>query len=244
MQDAVDQATAAMTNIDETRVFLIEEHEMIRRGQHAVLSSATDITVVGDVGSSTDALRLIPNSRADVVIVGGSCRRDGVEIVRRIVSGETGSADVIVLAEGDTEDELVGAINAGVSAVLPRNCSDSDLLSAVHAVARSAAFLPPDTLRRLFRVIRDRAVAPEPDGAGLSQLTRRERQVAGIVAQGHSNSQIARQLQLSEKTIEGHLSRIYSKLGIVSRAALASVVTRGVLRLTGHEVDAPVGLAL
>lgn len=199
---------------------------MTRRGQCAVLSAAADITLVGDVGSGSDALRLIPDSRPDVVIVGSSRLDDSAETVRRIVSANAGGAGVILLSERDTEDELVRAISAGASAVLSRDCSKNELLNAVHSVAKFAVFLPPVMLRRLFRVFRTRDVAPESERRDLSQLTSRERQVAEMVARGDSNSQIARRLQLSEKTIEGHLSRIYSKLSLVSRAALASAVTR------------------
>ncbi|MEW1923024.1 response regulator transcription factor [Streptomyces sp. NPDC088360] len=211
------------------RVFLLDDHEVVRRGLADLLDAEPDILVVGDAENVEHALVRGPALRPDVAVLDVRLPDgDGITVCRELRS-QMPELAVLMLTSFDDEDALLDAIMAGAAGYVLKQIKGSDLISAVRTVASGQSMLDPATTARLMRSLRadpadTPAVAPE-----LASLSPRERDILELIGDGLTNREIGKKLYLSEKTVKNHISRLLAKLGVhrrVQAAVLASQLDR------------------
>ncbi|MFJ2115644.1 MULTISPECIES: response regulator [unclassified Streptomyces] len=214
------------------RVFLVDDHEVVRRGVQDLLDAEPDIEVVGDAGSTDHALARGPALRPDVAVLDVRLPDgDGITVCRELRSQLPGLA-CLMLTSFDDDDALLDAIMAGAAGYVLKEIKGADLVAAVRTVASGRSMLDPATTTRLMNSLRGgdpeegREAAPEV----LSGLSPREREILGLIGEGLTNRQIGERLYLSEKTVKNHISRLLAKLGVERRIQAAVLATRAVPR--------------
>ncbi|MFF9625738.1 response regulator [Streptomyces griseosporeus] len=205
-------------------VFLLDDHEVVRRGVHEMLSVEDDIEVVGEAGTVAEALVRIPATRPDVAVLDvrlpdGS----GVEVCREIRARDEGVKCLMLTSFADDE-ALFEAIMAGASGYVLKAIRGNELLTAVREVADGRSLLDPVATARVLQRLRDGGPA-RPDDR-LAGLTEQERRILDLIGEGLTNRQIGEQLHLAEKTIKNYVSSLLSKLGMQRRAQAAAYVAR------------------
>ncbi|MGW3031850.1 response regulator [Streptomyces sp. NPDC001178] len=210
---------------DPIRVFLLDDHEVVRRGLADLLDAEPDISVVGDAENVEHALVRAPAVRPHVAVLDVRLPDgDGISVCRDLRSRMPELA-VLMLTSFDDEDALLDAIMAGASGYVLKQIKGSDLISAVRTVASGQSMLDPATTARLMRSLRtepDEAPTVAPELAGLSP---REREILALIGDGLTNREIGKQLYLSEKTVKNHISRLLAKLGVQRRVQAAVLAT-------------------
>jgi DNA-binding NarL/FixJ family response regulator len=213
------------TEQNPIRVFLLDDHEVVRRGLTDLLDAEPDISVVGDAGSVEHALVRGPALRPHVAVLDVRLPDgDGISVCRELRS-QMPELACLMLTSFDDEEALLDAIMAGASGYVLKQIKGSDLVAAVRTVASGQSMLDPTTTARLMRSLRaDPTEAPAlaPELAGLSP---RERDILTLIGDGLTNREIGKKLYLSEKTVKNHISRLLAKLGVqrrVQAAVLAS----------------------
>ena len=198
------------------RLLLADDHPVVRAGIRALLESEHDLVVAAEAATAEDAVQLAAAADIDLVLMDlqfpGSMQ--GAEATRRIRSLPH-APRVLVLTNYDTDADILGAIEAGASGYLLKDAPPAELVAAVRTAAAGEAALAPAVSSRL-----------DASRARGEQLTVREAEVLSLVAEGRTNREIGGEVFLSEKTVEGHLTRIFAKLGVTSRAEVAEVVGR------------------
>ncbi len=193
-------------------VLVAEDHAVVRAGLERLLSGADGIEVVGAASDGEEAVAIADAKRPDVVLCDLSMPViDGIEATRRIVA-DNPEARVVVLTAFSERDRILGALDAGAIGYLLKDADPEELLEAVHAAARGEAPLAPKAARA---VLSDRAEQRAVE------LTRREREVLSLVAEGMPNKLIARRLEISEKTVKSHLTRVFERIGVTDRTQAA-----------------------
>ncbi|MCI3278210.1 response regulator [Streptomyces cylindrosporus] len=217
--------TRTFTAQDPIRVFLLDDHEVVRRGLADLLDAETDISVVGDAENVEHALVRAPAVRPHVAVLDVRLPDgDGISVCRELRDRMPELA-VLMLTSFDDEDALLDAIMAGASGYVLKQIRGSDLVSAVRTVASGQSMLDPATTARLMRSLRaEPTEAPEvaPELAGLSP---REREILALIGDGLTNREIGKRLYLSEKTVKNHISRLLAKLGVQRRVQAAVLAT-------------------
>jgi DNA-binding NarL/FixJ family response regulator len=209
-----------------TRVVLAEDQPMVRAGFRSLLESRADIDVVGEAATGAEALEQVRAHRPDVVVMDIRMpEMDGLEATRRITTDPAlNQTRVLVLTTFELDDYVFGALDAGASGFLLKGGEPADLVHAIQVVATGDSLLAPSVTRRLIETYVSR---PQPtiitDYHGLDELTPREREVLGLIAQGLTNAEIAQALQLSPLTAKTHVSRILMKLGARDRVQLVVI---------------------
>ncbi|MFF3916885.1 response regulator [Streptomyces sp. NPDC001852] len=217
--------TRTFTEQNPIRVFLLDDHEVVRRGLADLLDAEPDICVVGDADTAEHALARGPAVRPDVAVLDVRLPDgDGISVCRELRSRMPQLA-CLMLTSFDDEDALLDAIMAGASGYVLKQIKGSDLLSAVRTVASGQSMLDPATTARLMRSLRtDPAESPSLPSE-LATLSPRERDILALIGDGLTNREIGKRLYLSEKTVKNHISRMLAKLGVqrrVQAAVLAS----------------------
>ncbi|WP_406164671.1 response regulator [Streptomyces sp. NBC_00996] len=207
------------------RVFLLDDHEVVRRGLADLLDAEPDISVVGDAGTVDHALARGPALRPDVAVLDVRLPDgDGISVCRELRS-QMPELSCLMLTSFDDEEALLDAIMAGASGYVLKQIRGSDLVSAVRTVASGQSMLDPATTARLMRSLRaDPAESPAVPSE-LASLSPRERDILALIGDGLTNREIGKKLYLSEKTVKNHISRLLAKLGVqrrVQAAVLAS----------------------
>ncbi|MFE2521354.1 response regulator [Streptomyces mirabilis] len=217
------------TEQNPIRVFLLDDHEVVRRGLADLLDAEPDISVVGDAGSVEHALVRGPALRPHVAVLDVRLPDgDGISVCRELRS-QMPELACLMLTSFDDEEALLDAIMAGASGYVLKQIKGSDLVAAVRTVASGQSMLDPTTTAQLMRSLRaDPTEAPAlaPELAGLSP---RERDILALIGDGLTNREIGKKLYLSEKTVKNHISRLLAKLGVqrrVQAAVLASQLER------------------
>ncbi|MDH6432000.1 two-component system response regulator DevR [Streptomyces sp. SAI-144] len=217
--------TRTFTDQDPIRVFLLDDHEVVRRGITDLLDAEPDISVVGDAGTVEHALVRGLALRPDVAVLDVRLPDgDGITVCREL-RNQMPELACLMLTSFDDEDALLDAIMAGASGYVLKQIRGTDLVSAVRTVASGQSMLDPATTARLMRSLRadpaeTPAMAPE-----LASLSPRERDILALIGDGLTNREIGKKLYLSEKTVKNHISRLLAKLGVqrrVQAAVLAS----------------------
>ncbi len=206
------------------RVFLLDDHEVVRRGVHELLSGEDDIEVVGEAGTADHALARIPAVRPDVAVLDvrlpdGS----GVEVCREIRSRDE-SVKCLMLTSFADDEALFEAIMAGASGYVLKAIRGHELLDAVRDVAAGKSLLDPVATARVLERLRDGGTARADDR--LAHLTEQERRILDLIGEGLTNRQIGEELHLAEKTIKNYVSNLLAKLGMQRRSQAAAYVAR------------------
>ncbi|MEV4257146.1 response regulator transcription factor [Spirillospora sp. NPDC049652] len=205
---------------DPIRVFLLDDHEVVRRGVHDLLSDEPDITVVGDAGTVEQALVRVPALRPHVAVLDVRLPDgDGVTVCRELRSRMPELA-CLMLTSFDDEEALLDSIMAGASGYVLKQIQGSDLVSAVRTVAGGQSLLDPSATAKLMARLRQ-GPEPEPEPDALPGLTDREREILALIGEGLTNRQIGQRLFLAEKTVKNHISRLLAKLGVERRVQAA-----------------------
>jgi DNA-binding NarL/FixJ family response regulator len=204
------------------RVFLLDDHEVVRRGLHDLLESEGDIEVVGESGSVREAIARIPALRPDVAVLDARLPDgSGIEVCRT-VRGVDESIQALILTSYDDDEALFAAIMAGAAGYVLKEIRGSDLVDGIRRVAAGQSLIDPAlTAKVLERVRRGPSVAPE-----LADLTDQERKLLGLIAEGLTNRQIGEQMFLAEKTVKNYVSSILSKLGLERRTQAAVLASK------------------
>ncbi len=204
------------------RVFLLDDHEVVRRGLRELLESHGDIEVVGESGSAVRATAMIPALRPDVAVLDGRLPDgSGIDVCRDVRSLDP-SIRALVLTSYDDDEALFAAIMAGASGYVLKQITGTDLVDAVRRVAAGQSLIDPSlTMRVLERVRRGNETPAELDA-----LTEREREIFALIAEGLTNRQIGERLFLAEKTVKNYVSSLLAKLGVERRTQAAVLAAR------------------
>ncbi len=205
-----------------TRVLLVDDHEVVRRGLAAMLSSHEDIDVVGEAGSADEALRRAGMDEPDVVVMDVRMpEQSGIEACRDILAAFP-DIKVLMLTSYADEEALMASIMAGASGYVLKRVKGDDLIEDIRKVARGESLLDPTMVERLFDRLRHGA----RDDPKLARLTDQERIIVGHIADGLTNRQISEQMFLAEKTVKNYVSTVLSKMGMSNRSEAAAYVAR------------------
>ncbi|WP_328766628.1 response regulator transcription factor [Streptomyces sp. NBC_00286] len=209
----------------QIRVFLLDDHEVVRRGVHDLLDDQEDITVVGEAANVEQALVRVPALRPDVAVLDVRLPDgDGITVCRELRSRMPELA-CLMLTSFDDEEALLDSIMAGASGYVLKQIQGSDLVSAVRTVAAGQSLLDPSATTRLMARLRnDQQKEEEPDA--LPGLTSREQEILALIGEGLTNRQIGQRLYLAEKTVKNHISRLLAKLGVERRIQAAVIATQ------------------
>ena len=204
------------------RVYLLDDHEVVRQGLRTLLEGAGDIEIVGESGSAAEATRRIPALRPDVAVLDGRLKDgSGIQVCRDVRSQDP-TIRALVLTSYDDDEALFAAIMAGASGYVLKEIKGTDLVDAVRQVAAGNSLIDPAlTARVLDRVRHPTAIAPE-----LAALTDQELRLLAHITEGLTNRQIADQMHLAEKTVKNYVSSILAKLGLDSRTQAALMAAR------------------
>lgn len=199
------------------RVYLLDDHEMIRRGIRDLLESEGDIVVVGESDSAVEATRRIPALRPDVAILDGRLPDgSGIDVCRDIRSQDA-EIKALILTSYDDDDALFSAIMAGAAGYVLKQVRGNDLLDIVRRVAAGQSTLDPALIAQVL----DRIRSGPPVNKQLSSLTDQEARILDLIGDGLTNRQIAREIHLAEKTVKNYVSSMLAKLGMSSRTQAA-----------------------
>ncbi|MET7933223.1 response regulator transcription factor [Streptomyces sp. NPDC005322] len=217
------------------RVFLLDDHEVVRRGVHDLLDAEPDLTVVGEGGTVQQALARVPALRPDVAVLDVRLPDgDGVTVCRELRSRMPELA-CLMLTSFDDEEALLDAIMAGAAGYVLKQISGTDLVTAVRTVASGQSMLDPGATTRLMTRLRGGEEDLHQPQA-LAGLTDREREILVLVGEGLTNRQIGQRLFLAEKTVKNHISRLLAKLGVERRVQAAVIATEA---LAGEQRGGP-----
>jgi DNA-binding NarL/FixJ family response regulator len=196
------------------RLVLVEDHPVVRVGLERMLGSEQDIEIAGTAGNGAEAVALLEHVECDVVLMDLSMPvMDGIEATRRIVAAHDGTVRVVVLTSFSAREDVIAALDAGASGYLLKDAEPQELLACVRAAARGDAPLAPRAAREVLSARAEDASGPE--------LSPRESEVLQLVARGLPNKRIARELQISEKTVKAHLTQIFQRIGVTDRTQAA-----------------------
>jgi two-component system, NarL family, response regulator DevR len=214
-----------MASPDVIRVYLLDDHEVVRRGLRELLESEPDIEVVGESGSAREAIARIPALHPHVAVLDGRLPDgSGIDVCREIRSVDP-TIQALILTSYDDDDALFAAIMAGASGYVLKQIRGNDLVEAVRQVAQGRSLLDPSVTSRVLERVRHGNDQPDE----LRSLTEQERKILGHIAEGMTNRQIAEVMFLAEKTVKNYVSSILAKLGLERRtqaAVLAAKLTR------------------
>ena len=215
-----------MTQTGHIKVFLVDDHEVVRRGVHELLSIEDDIEIVGEAGTAAEALARIPAVRPDVAVLDvrlpdGS----GVEVCREVRSQLPGIACLMLTSYSDDE-ALFDAIMAGAAGYVLKAIRGTDLVAAVRDVAAGKSLLDPVATGRVLARLRDGGGDGAKEDPRLSELTAQERKILDLIGEGMTNRQIGEALHLAEKTVKNYVSSLLAKLGMQRRTQAAAYVAK------------------
>ena len=216
-------------------ILIVDDHPVVRDGLAAILGTQPDFAVRGEAATGEEALALFEQLRPDVVLLDLEMPgMDGVAVLRRLREQHP-AARVVVFTAFDTDERILGALQAGAKGYLLKGAPRTELFNAVRVVHGGGSLLQPVVASRLMEHLAeqraDRPVANLP-GTEVEELTPRERVVLGLLARGKQNKEIAAELDISERTVKFHLSAIYAKLGAGNRTeAVTTALQLGLVEI-------------
>jgi two-component system, NarL family, response regulator DevR len=211
---------------DPIRVFLLDDHEVVRRGLRDLLEGEGDIEIVGESGTAREATARIPALRPDVAVLDARLPDgSGIDVCRDVRSTDP-SIKALILTSYDDDEALFAAIMAGAAGYVLKQIGAGDLVDSVRRVAAGQSLIDPQLMARVLERVR----SGPPQHEELAALTDQERKILALIAEGMTNRQIGERLFLAEKTVKNYVSSILSKLGLERRTqatVLASKLLRG-----------------
>jgi two-component system, NarL family, response regulator DevR len=204
------------------RVYLLDDHEVVRHGLRDLLEREGDIEVVGESGSAVDAGHRIPALRPDVAVLDGRLPDgSGIDVCREIRSVDP-SIQALILTSYEDDEALFAAIMAGAAGYVLKQIRGNDLVDAVRRVAAGQSLLDPAVTARVLERIRRGPEQPDE----LRNLTEQERRILALIAEGLTNRDIAQRMYLSEKTVKNYVSSLLAKLGLERRTQAAVLAAK------------------
>ncbi|WP_372734536.1 response regulator [Nocardioides sp.] len=198
-------------------VFLLDDHEIVRRGIRELLEAEDDLEVVGESGSAAEAIRRIPALSPDVAILDGRLPDgSGIDVCREVRSVDPSIA-VLILTSYDDDEALFSAIMAGASGYVLKQVRGNDLVDSIRRVAAGQSLLDPGVTAQVLERLRN---GPETDPA-MDKLTEQEQRILELIGEGMTNRQIAGAMFLAEKTVKNYVSSLLAKLDLQSRTQAA-----------------------
>ena len=220
MTDA-SEASSAPT-VEPIKVFLLDDHELVRRGIRELLEGEGDIVVVGESGSAQEATRRIPALRPDVAILDGRLPDgSGIDVCRDVRSQDP-SIKALILTSYDDDDALFAAIMAGAAGYILKQVRGNDFVDTVRRVAAGQSTLDPSVTAQVLERVR----TGPPKDKELEGLTTQEQKILELIGEGMTNRQIAERMFLAEKTVKNYVSSMLAKLGLTSRTQAAIFATK------------------
>jgi DNA-binding NarL/FixJ family response regulator len=205
---------------DPIRVFLLDDHEIVRRGIRDLLEAEDDLEVVGEAGTAEEAIGRIPATRPDVAVLDVRLPDgDGIEVCREVRDKVDGLACLMLTSFADDE-AVYAAIMAGASGYVLKQVRGNDLVDAVRRVGRGESLLDPAVTARVLDRLRHRT-----DHDELAGLTDQEKRLLDLIAEGLTNRQIGERMFLAEKTVKNYVSSLLAKLGMQRRTQVAVLAT-------------------
>jgi two-component system response regulator DevR len=204
------------------RVFLLDDHEIVRRGLRELLEAEGDIEVVGEAGLAAVAARRIPALRPDVAVLDGRLPDgSGIDVCRDVRSFDPSIA-VLILTSFDDDEALFTSIMAGAAGYVLKQIRGTDLVDAIRRVAAGQSLLDPAVTQRVLTRLRE----GQHEDERLAGLTEQERRILRLIAEGLTNRQIAERMYLAEKTVKNYVSSLLAKLGMERRTQAAVFATK------------------
>ncbi|HVJ95503.1 MAG TPA: response regulator transcription factor [Acidimicrobiia bacterium] len=204
------------------RVFLLDDHEVVRRGVKDLLEQSGEIEVVGEAGTAEEGLARIPPTQPDVAVIDMRLPDgNGVEVCREIRSRDA-SINCLILTSFSDDEALFDAIMAGAAGYLLKQIKGTDLVDAVKRVAAGQSLLDPEVTARVLERLR----TPPAEDERLARLSEQERKILDLIAEGLTNRQIAERMFLAEKTVKNYVSNLLAKLGMERRTEAAVFAAR------------------
>ncbi|RYY43088.1 MAG: response regulator transcription factor [Actinomycetales bacterium] len=212
---------------ESVRIFLLDDHEIVRRGIRDLLEAQEGLSVVGEAGTASEALELIPTLLPDVAVLDARLPDgSGIEVCRDVRAAHP-EVNVIILTSFDDDEALFSAIMAGAAGYALKQIRGNDLVDAVRRVADGQSLLDPAVTAQVLDRIRNAPAPKDP----LAELTAQERRILSLIGQGMTNRQIATEMYLAEKTVKNYVSQLLSKLGLQRRTQAAVLAEKH--RLSG-----------
>jgi DNA-binding NarL/FixJ family response regulator len=203
-------------------VFLLDDHEIVRRGVRELLEADADIEVVGEAGTAASALAHIPALRPDVAVLDVRLPDgDGITVCRDIRSTMPDVACLMLTSFGD-DQAIFDAIMAGAAGYVLKQIRGTDLVGAVRTVAAGESMLDPEAATLVMKHMRDQAARTDP----LAGLTSQERRILELIGEGLTNRQIGERMYLAEKTVKNYVSALFAKMGMERRTQAAAYAAR------------------
>jgi len=202
------------------RVFLVDDHEIVRRGVAELIEAESDLRVVGDAGSVAEALVRIPLSRPQVAVLDVRLPDgNGVELCRELRDAIPALGCLMLTSFAD-DQAMLDAVLTGAGGYVLKNIRGNDFVTAIRTVAAGGSMLDP----RAVELVRQRLRAPSSPDV-LAQLSEQERRILALIGEGMTNRQIAAELFLAEKTVKNYVSNVLAKLGLQRRTQVAVLAT-------------------
>ncbi len=205
-----------------TTLLIADDQALVRAGLRALIEAEADLAVTGEATDGAEAIATVRAQRPDVVLMDIRMPGvDGLEATRRIAAdGALDGVRVLILTTFEIDEYVFAALRAGASGFLLKDAEPAALLHAIRVVASGEALLSPSVTRRVVEVFAAGSAPDAPQASLLAELTEREREVVGLVAQGLTNADIGQRLVISPATARTHVSRAMVKLGARDRAQL------------------------
>jgi len=212
----------AAAHPEQIRVFLLDDHEIVRRGLTDLVSVSPDMQVVGEAGTAAEALARIPATRPDVAVLDVRLPdRSGIEVCREIRS-TLPDVHCLMLTSFSDDEAIFDAIMAGAAGYALKEIKGTDLLDAIRQVAAGRSLLDPIATQRVL----DRMRQQNSSDGRLDSLTNQELQILELIGEGMTNRQIGETLHLAEKTIKNYVSSLFAKMGMERRTQAAAFAAR------------------
>lgn len=199
------------------RVYLLDDHELVRRGLHDLLSAEPDLEIVGESGSAVEATRQIIELAPHVAVLDGRLPDgSGVEVCRDVRAADP-SIRALILTSYDDDEALFAAIMAGADGYVLKQIAGTDLVDGIRSIAGGRSLLDPSLVTKVM----DRLRRGDPEADRLALLTDQERRILELISEGMTNRQIAQSLFLAEKTVKNYVTSLLAKLGLKRRTQAA-----------------------
>jgi len=208
-----------MTETLDSTVLVIDDHPLFRKGVADLIGMEPALRLIGEAADGADGLRLARSLHPDLILLDLNMKGlDGLETLRRLRADDGLDARIVMLTVSDTEADVVAALRAGADGYLLKDMEPEDILDRLRDATHGRLAISPQLTELLARALREANVPVHPAEAG---LTPREHEILALVAKGHSNKLIARELDLAVGTIKVHVKHILKKLGLKSRVEAA-----------------------